>query len=371
MISVLRHSHFENNSWGDGGAKRTAQISEILAENGLGQIWYDPDATRIFKKSFAAIDGLRVAQSHKIQSAFSKTALTQLGFNYYKRLKTMEYYSTKSRTLLWESSRQQNFLMSYAALDSGFAVIGLPHNLESLVPGQLSEFTGKAAPDWFDEELHSLKQCHHIFTISREEQYLLKLFGIQADYLPYYPPKEVREFLLDIRKIRSESQTSGKILMLGTAGNKPTEEGMLDRIGYFHSQISDPSIELYVAGYLTERFKDKIPDNPRIHFLGSLTNDQLKEALISCSAAWIHQPLSTGALTKIPELMMAGIPIILNADSARSHFHLPGLYVYDNDRDCRKIFQRTLKIPEIPYKPTAFESHFVEIVRRWANSIPF
>lgn len=371
MISLLRHSHFQNNPWGDGGSKRTAQISEILAENNIAETWYEPDVTRIFKKSFAAIDGLRVLQQHKIQSTFSKSALTQLGFNYYKRQKTMEFYAGKTRLFLWESSRQQNFLMSYAAIEAGFAVIGLPHNLESLVPGQHSDFTDKPAPEWFDEELKSLAQCHHIFTISREEQYLLRLFGLQADYLPYYPPAVVREFLMEIRKKRTEGVDKGKILMLGTAGNKPTEEGMLDRIGYFHSHITNPDIHLYVAGYLTERLKNQIPENPRIHFLGSLSNEQLAEALTTCSAAWIHQPLSTGALTKIPELMMAGVPIILNADSARSHHHLHGLYVYDNDRDCLKMFNRPLAMPEIPQKPHSLEAHFVDVVRNWANSIPF
>jgi hypothetical protein len=363
MTSVLRHSHFKSDPWGDGGSKRTAQISEILEDHNLNQEWYQPDITQIFKRKFSAVEGLRLLQTHKIQTKFSKTALTQLGFNYYKRLKTMAHYAPNHRLLLWESSRQQNYLMSYAAQEAGISVIALPHNLESLVPGQKSDFTGKFAPDWLDEELNSLRQCQHIFTISREEQYLLRLFGITADFLPYYPPRPVVKFLEEIRQNRQPPTTTRRFLLLGTAGNKPTEDGMLDRISFFHSRVNDPHAELIVAGFLTERLKSQIPQNPRIHFLGTLSTEDLAKVLVECTAAWIHQPLSTGALTKIPELMIAGIPLILNSDSARSYHNLPGLMEYDNDRDCLKIFQNQLEIPQKPEKPIEFEEQFVQTIR--------
>lgn len=367
MTLVLRHSHFKPSPWGDGGCKRTAQISEILSENGLSEIWYEPDVTGIFKKKFAALEGIQLLKKHKIQASFTKSALTQLGFNYYKRLKTMEFYAPNHQVFLWESSRQQNFLMSYAATDAGIKVIGLPHNLESLVPGQKSDFTMKEAPDWFDEELSSLRQCSHIFTISREEQYILKLFGIQASYLPYFPPKPVVCFLETIREKRKETQKSGKILMLGTAGNRPTEEGMMDRIQFFHEQVSDPNLQLFVAGYLTERLKPMIPDNPAIHLLGTLTNEELNRELSECSLAWIHQPLGTGALTKITELMIAGVPMLLNAESARNYFNRPGLMVYENDKQCLNLLKGPYLIPEPPEKPIDFEQQFVEIVRNQAG----
>jgi hypothetical protein len=82
---VLRHSHFAADPWGDGGCKRTAQISEILDDYGVSQEFYQPDITKIFEKKFAALEGLKLLNLHKIQSSLNKTALTQLGFNYFKR----------------------------------------------------------------------------------------------------------------------------------------------------------------------------------------------------------------------------------------------------------------------------------------------
>lgn len=362
-IQVLRHSHFPSDPWGDGGSKRTAQITEILDRHQIQQEFYDPDITKIFQKKFAVIEGVRLLNQHKIKSSLTKTALTQLGFNYYKRQKTMAHYAENHSLLLWESSRQQNYLMSYAARDNGIAVIGLPHNLESLVAGQYSDFTGLAAPWWFEEELQSLRMCNLLFTISREEQYLLKLFGLKAEFLPYHPPSEVASYLKSIRKRRENQSPSSIIFLMGTAGNKPTFDGMLNRIRFFDS-ISQliPDAELHIGGYLTEMLKPHLPDNPRILLHGSLSVEQMDDLLTRCRYCWIHQNISTGSLTKIPELMMAGVPVLLNSDAARNFYNVPGIRVYENDEDCRDAMLEILPIPPEPKRPEVHERILVQAI---------
>jgi len=362
-MNILRHSHFPSDPWGDGGSKRTAQITEILQQAELDQEFYNPDLTRIFEKKFAALEGIRLLQKHGIKSKLSKTALTQLGFNYYKREKTLAEYAARHRVLLWESTRQQNFLMSYAARDNGLNVIALPHNLESLVQGQFSDFTGKAAPYWFDEELQSLSQCQAIFTISREEQYLLKLYGLNVGYLPYFPPEAVREYLLEIRNQRKSTGPSGRIFLMGTAGNKPTFDGMLDRILFFHREIKDPDAELHVAGFLTESLAAHVPEDKRIRLHGSISKESMEQQLINCRFCWIHQNISTGSLTKIPELMMAGVPVLINSDAARNFHNIPGIRVYEEDADCIAAMSEEIQQPEIPGRPEVFERIFLKTVR--------
>lgn len=362
-MQVLRHSHFSSDAWGDGGSKRTAQITEILADAGINQEFYDPDLTRIFGKKFAAIEGIRLLRQHGIKSKLTKTALTQLGFNYYKREKTFAEYAKIHRLLLWESSRQQNYLMSYAARDNGFKVIALPHNLESLVRGQNSEFSGKPAPWWFDEELQSLQQCQAVFTISREEQYLLKLFGLDAGFLPYYPPAAVREYLLKIRENRREHSGRNLFFLMGTAGNKPTFDGMLDRIRFFHSEVRMPGAELHVAGYLTESLAGHLPSDSRIMLHGSLSNEKMARMLTECRFCWIHQEISTGSLTKIPELMMAGVPVLINSEAARNFHNIAGVRVYDDTAGCLHAMKEDFLIPSVPSKPLEAERRFLESIR--------
>lgn len=361
---VLRHSHFAADPWGDGGSKRTAQISEILSDGRVNAEFYDPDVTQIFQKKFAALEGIKLLNQHKIRSSLTKTALTQLGFNYYKRERTMAHYAARHQVLVWESSRQQNYLMSYAAKDSGIKVIGMPHNLESLVAGQRSDFTDRPAPYWFDEELQSLRQCDAIFTISREEQYLLKLFGLHAEFLPYFPTREVVTFLEDIRTRRQQQPSSGQILLMGTAGNRPTFDGMLNRIRFFQSHTTDPNLRLHVAGYLTESLENYLPADKRIVLHGTVSNEQLAQLLVSCSFSWIHQNISTGSLTKIPELMMAGVPVLLNSDAARNFHNLPGIKVYEHDEDCIAAMQGQIPTPEKPLKPVVHEQILLKTIEK-------
>jgi len=361
---VLRHSHFRPDAWGDGGSKRTAQISEILARYVVEEEFYEPDITEIFQKKYAVLEGLKLLNQHKIQSSLNKTALTQLGFNYYKRQKTMEFYKATQHLLLWESSRQQNYLMSYAAKDMGIKVIGLPHNLESLVAGQKSDFTGKMAPYWFEEELQSLRQCDSIFTISREEQYLLKLFGLKAEFLPYYPTSEVTEFLLKIRQRRETEKKEKIVLLLGTAGNKPTFDGMLNRINFFHKHLKNKGLKLIVAGYLTENLATHLPGKDQIFLEGTVSNEKLSELMSTCSFCWIHQNISTGSLTKIPELMIAGVPVLLNSDAARNFHNLPGIRVYEHDEDCADLLLSELPIPEMPERPIVHEKILIADIKR-------
>ncbi len=335
-----------------------------MADNEIISDFYDPDITQIFQKKFAALEGLKLLNLHKIKSSLSKSALTQLGFNYYKRQKTMSYYAQNHTLLLWESNRQQNFLMSYAARDSGLKVIALPHNLESLVSGQKSDFTGRTAPQWFEEELQSLEQAQAIFTISREEQYLLKLFGLEAEYLPYFPTREVEKFLLEIRKKRKNVAESGNILLMGTAGNKPTFDGMLNRIKFFHKSLGNQNITLHVAGYLTESLLPHLPASDQIVLHGSVSNEGLSRLLENCSICWIHQNISTGSLTKIPELMMAGVPILINADAARNFHNIPGIRVYENNEECIETLKGEIEIPPVPQKPKNHEKNLVQTIKK-------
>jgi hypothetical protein len=369
MEKILRHSHFESNAFGDGGSKRTAQITEILEDHGIPYIYYDPDLTKIFKKKYAALDGIQAINKYQLAATKDLKTLTQLGFNYYKRLKTLEAYREKHSIFLWESTRDMNYLFAYAARESGFNLIGLPHNLESLVPGQVSAFTGKKAPEWWDEELKALSMCHHVFSISREEQWLLKLFQVPNEFLPYYPPRQALQSLLSIRERRQTKVLKNVILLMGTAGNKPTFKGMLDRILFFHKIADKLNLELHVAGYLTEMLEKHIPASNKIRLHGTVSQEKLEELLSICNVVWIHQEISTGSLTRIPEMLIAGVPLLLNAEASRSFYNTQGLLLYESEAHCEELLstlaQQNINVP-LPGKPVAHEEEFVATIKKMA-----
>ena len=95
-------------------------------------------------------------------------------------------YNGKYVTFLWENT--QDLPSLYMMKAAGAKIIAYPHNLESLVPTQVDLTTHKQSPYWLYEEVKRLKLCDEVYTISKEETWLLQLFGINAKYFPYYPP---------------------------------------------------------------------------------------------------------------------------------------------------------------------------------------
>jgi hypothetical protein len=129
---------------------------------------------------------------------------------------------------------------------------------------------------------------------------------------------------------------------------------------FFHKAFKGSKLQLHVAGHLTESLAEHIPQNPNIHLHGTLTNARLAEMLEKCSLCWIHQNISTGSLTKIPELMMSGVPVLLNSDAARNFYNVEGIKVYEHDEDCTEKIKLELPIPSAPEKPVVHEKILIQ-----------
>jgi hypothetical protein len=97
---------------------------------------------------------------------------------------------------------------------------------------------------------------------------------------------------------------------------------------------------------------------------GSVSNEQLADLLSTCDYCWIHQNISTGSLTKIPELMMAGVPVLLNSDAARNFHNIPGVKVYENDDDCRDKMQESIPTPIAPERPVVHEKILINSIQK-------
>jgi glycosyltransferase involved in cell wall biosynthesis len=215
------------------------------------------------------------------------------------------------------------------------------------------------------EEVNMLKRCCQVFAISKEDTLLLSQFGIKATYLPYYPPSETLKSLFQIRKIRRQKQNKTKdgkkILLLGSVVNPPTKEGMKNRINFFNQQ-RDGNYEIIVAGFETDQLKSMSVSSGNIRFYGELTNEQLFNLLSEVDVLLIHQPATSGALTRIVETLIAGIPVLVNFTGARNYYGTDGVYIYNNDEQLVNYLSQDLPVPAIPDKPVLeFESFLIEI----------
>ena len=89
--------------------------------------------------------------------------------------------------------------------------------------------------------------------------------------------------------------------------------------------------DLLVAGYGTESLI-KV-SHPNISFLGTLSTEEIEKMLIEIDGIIIYQPPTTGALTRIPEMLLAGVPVFANFDAARNFFGVSGITLYTSFND--------------------------------------
>lgn len=359
----LTHSLFNLDPHGHGGEKRSAQIAQILSENGINPINFDTNKKMTHWNRFQMLlAALPLARDLYIP-LWNLRGLVRFG-DCVLQFKDVFTRCSRNRVLLWESNRSNMFPLPVLAKRAGLRIMALPHNLESLVPEQYSWLSGKVSPHWLKEELKALAMCDCVITISREEQWLLRLHGIDADYLPYYPPDKAEVLLKEISCKRREGghRSAKKYLILGTFGNPPTRLGMVEIIRYINmNNLGEKgNIELHIAGYGSEHLNDYIQIPKGIVLHGGLPIETFSKLLIDMDAIIVHQHPSTGCLTKIPEMLIAGLPVILNTNAARSWERWPGVHVYETWAELISLMRSDLPLPMPPQRPIEHERRFIK-----------
>jgi hypothetical protein len=357
MTKVVCNTKFTLNPFGDGGSRRSVQIRELLADNGLMyddeqfQLPKDATNTQLVKWALRAMSFIRKYYPEKIGSIGDYVRLIRY---YALRIPIVfDKYRGKDVIFLWENTNDRNML--YLMKATGCRVVGLPHNLESLV--------NKNSIKALDSEIRNLGCCDAVFTISKEETWLLRLFGLNAFYLPYYSPREVETYLISVRHRREKRSPNvrKKFLLLGSATNKPTRVGLQLLIDY--AETSTFSFDMQVAGYGTASLRKA--NHPNIEFYGAVPNDRLEQLLLETDAVLIYQPPTTGALTRIPEMLTAGIPVFVNFDAARDCHNIEDVRLYGSFEELFGMLESFEPFQtEKPTRDLHSERRFVELMKR-------
>lgn len=212
-------------------------------------------------------------------------------------------------------------------LSCNIPIIVTCQNIETLSASQmLPEFQREL----FDFELDLFSNSNLVVTISREEAFLLNNLGIKNSYVPYYPVAELKDRMLAIRDSR-KTTLKRDILLIGSVGNMPTLDGMVKFLTLWQETARyDSTVEkLVVAGFGTEQLQQYVSGNSVV-LKGALSDEDLDQLLAQVKATVVYQENGSGALTKICEFLMAGIPVFANQHAARSYYNLPGIIEFKN-----------------------------------------
>jgi hypothetical protein len=374
---ILRDTQFKSIADGHGGNRRTLQIEEILSKAGFevhdlrGEMNIVQD---FLVKNFHS----RLVTLFKVVPNFIKY-LPYVSPAYKLFLSSALKMSQSANSLennknvkviVWEDNL--NYLMPYVAKSQGQKVVSLPHNFDSLAGRSFDLSKRKKNLDSLSNEVKHLAQADRIFCISREEQWFLRLCGLNSDYLPYYPPSSVVSDLLKVREAREKSYNNcnadsnrpRQFLVLGSYINTPTKVGMIELVKWLKSIEEELPFDVEIAGFGTQNLKDEIELGSRFKILGSLSNQELFHAMVRTSTILVHQTYGLGSLTKIPEMLIAGIPIIANSIASRSYFDYDGIHRYENSQELAKLLKEDFCSPKMPLPPIHHENRFVDYLTR-------
>lgn len=230
-------------------------------------------------------------------------------------------------------------------------VVAVCHNFETLDVEQ---------PDFqkhlrlWQHELATLAACDAVITISHEDTIVLNNLRSQAFFWPYYPITSIQQRLLAIREQRKRTPKR-HLLLIGSAANMATRKGMQTIIEYWKTQSSEqPAEKLLVAGYETHRLLEQHGSDQWIDYLGELPTEAYDQLLCSIRGVICYQERGSGALTRIPEMLIAGVPVLANSHAARSYYNLPGVIEFARLEMLSEVIQQIqeaefpIPVPEPP-----------------------
>jgi hypothetical protein len=333
---VVFFSRFVLNENSGGGCRRETQVAEALL----------PLNFRFFSSRDSARIKNQVSKKDYIKLQIEKK------FSPYRNFWVNSYLDTifkmKAAARQWQYHIKKNKNIKCALVDDPLyfyplveflykqkiPVVALSQNIESLSFNQLNPVNQLKL---FNKEIKLFKKCALVITISREETFLLNNFNIPTYYLPYYPVKSIEERMLKVRERRKHTKKKD-FLIIGTVLNRVTFDGMKTFIDLWKNDNNKMKKEkLLAAGYGSTKFlKTEAAGVKNIDFLGEVSNEKLDDILSSIKAMICFQEFGSGALTRISEMLIAGVPVLANSHAARSYHEFNRVVEFSNFEDLEK-----------------------------------
>lgn len=244
-------------------------------------------------------------------------------------------------------------------------LVAFPHNIEALsFRAAERELSATARMSLLRAELEWLQAAETIWAIGEFDRNLLELFELPVRILPYWPTKERTKELLAVREARVCCEQS-HLLILGTTGNPPTREGLQELFGFLKEmEGASGQTPIIVAGFGTETLSADAPRNVEVR--GTQSWDGVRDLLAGARAVLAHQSRMTGALTRVTECLIAGVPVIANRWARIGLSEREGVYAYEDFSQLLALLnlhQKSVPVPDFSAERTAFMTSFE--VRHW------
>jgi len=183
-------------------------------------------------------------------------------------------------------------------------------------------------------ELRVLARCAERLVISRVEAGVIGGLGLECQYYPYLPVGAIRERLANIRRNRAAGCSSpGMFLVLGSPEHLPTGKSVSWLVEQAQTRGLPPDVRIIVVGKGADGLLPPGATVRGIELRGWVAQEELDALMLEAAAVLVPQRMGFGALTRLPELACAGIPVIAAQHPTFAIDPTPGLYVVASNWD--------------------------------------
>jgi glycosyltransferase involved in cell wall biosynthesis len=156
--------------------------------------------------------------------------------------------------------------------------------------------------------------------------------GFRSTYYPYLPVDEIRQRLRSIRRLRGSATPSERFfLMVGSCAHGTTRASFEWFIDNVRARGLPDGVRVVVTGSRTEQLLRGAAPIDGIELRGWIDQEELDRLLVQATAVLVPQLFGFGALTRLPELACAGIPVIASIHPTLAIDPPPGLVAVEDE----------------------------------------
>jgi len=248
-----------------------------------------------------------------------------------------------------------------------------PHNLEALDQPQrpANRWLAHAIASDFANEWRLLAQGADRLLTSKVETALLNGTGLSAHHYPYRPVGEIEQRLGQIRQQRLTTPPQpGLFLLLGSAIHTTTGQAMRWFVQQAQQHGLPSGIQVSAIGMQSHTLLPAGERLPGLELKGWLDQPSLDRLLVQAQGVLTPQHAGFGALTRLPEMACAGIPVITSRHPTDALNLPPGVWVAHDEWESWCEQMRWLQQTSPQHAPHAYERWQAEQPRPLEKRLP-
>jgi hypothetical protein len=186
----------------------------------------------------------------------------------------------------------------------------------------------RAAFAFQGDEVMLYARAEQSWMLSQVECGFLRSLGLVAEYFPFYPVGEAMTQLQRLRARRSAATVDPGLFVISGSPIHQNNLALEQLLATLDLGQLGAGVRIAVTGFDKEQLDLARYASAKIQFIGRLKNAAFDDLLVKARAVLVPQFAGFGCLTRIPEMLAAGIPVLADEMTTSATGPVPGaIYV--------------------------------------------